>query len=163
MATGAAEHAPTEYRYGSDERVITQHELEDRLAEGKLDAKRVVMIQCVGSREGDRMYCSRVCCTQAVKNALKIKTDYPGTDVYVLYRDLRTYGFREEYYTLARRSGVRFVRYEADQKPQLSDIDGRLRVEAFDPVLNAPLEIDADLLVLAPPIVPREDLSLIHI
>ena len=157
VATGAAEQAPTEYRYGSDERVITQHELEDRLAEGKLDAKRVVMIQCVGSREGDRMYCSRVCCTQAVKNALKIKTDHPGTDVYVLYRDLRTYGFREEYYTLARRSGVRFVRYDVDEKPQLSDVDGRLRVEAFDPVLNAPLEIDADLLVLAPPIVPRED------
>ena len=157
VATGAAEHTPTEYRYGSDERVITQHELEDRLAEGKLNVKRVVMIQCVGSREGDRMYCSRVCCTQAVKNALKIKTDQPGTDVYVLYRDLRTYGFREEYYTLARRSGVRFLRYEPDRKPHLSDVDGRLRVEAFDPVLNAPLEIDADLLVLAPPIVPRED------
>ncbi|MCK5246654.1 FAD-dependent oxidoreductase, partial [Candidatus Bipolaricaulota bacterium] len=157
VATGAAEHTPTEYRYGSDERVITQHELEDRLAEGKLDAKRVVMIQCVGSREGDRMYCSRVCCTQAVKNALKIKTDQPETDVYVLYRDLRTYGFREQYYTLARRSGVRFLRYEVDEKPSLSDVDGRLRVEAFDPVLNAPLEIDTDLLVLAPPIVPRED------
>jgi len=157
VATGAAEHAPTEYRYGSDDRVITQHELEDRLADGKLDAKRVVMIQCVGSREGDRMYCSRVCCTQAVKNALKIKTDQPGTDVYVLYRDLRTYGLREQYYTLARRSGVRFLRYDVDEKPTLSDVDGRLRVEAFDPVLNAPLEIDADLLVLAPPIVPRDD------
>ena len=157
VATGAAEHTPTEYRYGSDERVITQHDLEDQLAEGKLDAKRVVMIQCVGSREGERMYCSRVCCTQAVKNALKIKTDHPGTDVYVLYRDLRTYGFREQYYTLARRSGVRFLRYDVDEKPSLSDVDGRLRVEAFDPVLDTPLEIDADLVVLAPPIVPRED------
>ena len=159
VATGAKAHTPTEYMYGEDERVITQSDLEEKLAEGEFDAKRVVMVQCVGSREGDRMYCSRVCCSQAVKNAIKIKEDYPDTDVFILYRELRTYGFREKYYTEARRKGVRFVRYEVEQKPTVSVNDDRLRIETKDPILGSVLQIDADLLVLAPAIVPQDDVE----
>ena len=157
VATGAREHTPEEYMYGSDERVVTQRELEEKLATGQFDAKRVVMIQCVGSREGDRMYCSRICCSQAVKNALKIKENHPETDVFILYREMRTYGFREAFYTAARAKGIRFVRYEVEQKPVVSATDGRLRVETKDPILESTLQIDADLLVLAPAIVPQDD------
>ena len=157
VATGAKQSTPTEYLYGSDERVVTQLELEEKLAKGELDAKRVVMIQCVGSREGERMYCSRICCSQAVKNALKIKEDYPDTDVFVLYRELRTYGFRESFYTDARNKGVRFVRYDLERKPVVSGKNGRLRVETRDPILDRILQIDCDLLALAPAIVPQDD------
>ncbi len=157
VATGAEESVPTEYLYGSNEKVITQRQLEERLADGKLDAKRIVMIQCVGSREEGRMYCSRICCGQAIKNALKIKADHPKSDVFVLYRDVRTYGFKEQYYTEARRQGVRFVRYDPENKPTIGVEGERLRIEAFDPVLQNTLAIDADLVVLAPAIVPRED------
>jgi heterodisulfide reductase subunit A len=156
LATGAAELTPEEYLYGEDERVLTQRDLEERLADGKFDAERVVMIQCVGSREGERMYCSRVCCSHAVKNALKIKELSPGTDVVVLYRELRTYGFREQFYTEARQKGVRFVRYDVEKKPVVSKGDQRLRVEVTDPILRRDLVIDCDLLALSPAIVPRE-------
>ena len=159
VATGAQELTPVEYLYGSDERVVTQRQLEEKLAAGEFDAKRVVMIQCVGSREEDRMYCSRICCSQAVKNALKIKQDHPETDVFVLYREMRTYGFRESYYTAAREKGVRFVRYEVDRKPVVSAGEERLRVETGDPILGRTLRIDADLVVLAPAIVPQDDVE----
>ncbi len=157
VAIGAREHTPTEYMYGSDERVVTQRDLEGRLAYGEFDAKRVVMIQCVGSREGDRMYCSRICCTQAIKNALKIKEMHPDTDVFVLYREMRSYGFRERYYTEARNKGVRFVRYDLERKPVVSAEGDRLRVETRDPILDRTLQIDCDLLVLAPAVVPQDD------
>ena len=159
VATGAREHTPNEYMYGSEERVVTQRDLEEKLARGEFEAKRVVMIQCVGSREGDRMYCSRICCSQAIKNALKIKEDYPETDVFILYRELRTYGFRERYYTAAREKGVRFVRYDVDRKPLVSVANGRLRIETKDPILGSMLQIDSDLLVLAPAIVPQDDVE----
>jgi len=157
VASGAKERAPDEYMYGSDERVITQRDLEGKLAEGDFNAKRVVMIQCVGSREDDRMYCSRICCSQAVKNALKIKENYPDADVFVLYRELRTYGFNESYYTEARKKGIHFVRYELDSKPVVSSTDERLKVETTDLVLKATLDIDCDMVVLAPAIVPQDD------
>ncbi len=157
VATGAQERPPSEYMYGADERVITQRDLEGMLANDQFDAKRVVMIQCVGSREGDLMYCSRICCSQAIKNALKIKEMHPETDVFILYREMRTYGFRESYYTDARSKGVRFVRYDVEQKPAVSADNDRLRVETRDPILDGILQIDCDLLVLAPALVPQDD------
>ncbi|MFH1732663.1 MAG: FAD-dependent oxidoreductase [Planctomycetota bacterium] len=159
VATGAREHVPDEYLYGSDDRVVTQSELEAKLAGNDFVAERVVMIQCVGSREDDRMYCSRICCSQAVKNALRIKKEHPDTDVYVLYRELRTYGFREQFYTEARQKGVRFVRYDVEHKPAVTAGDERLRVETRDPILGKTLQIDADLVVLAPAIVPHDDVE----
>ena len=159
IATGAEEHNPVEYMYGQDEKVITQLQLEDRLAKGEFEAERVVMIQCVGSREEERMYCSRICCSQAIKNALRIKESYPQTDVFILYREVRTYGFREKFYTIARAKGIRFVRYEVDKKPNVSSADGKLRINIKDPVLGRDMQIDSDLLVLAPAIIPQDDVE----
>ncbi len=114
------------------------------------------MIQCVGSRDSERPYCSRVCCSEAIKNALKIKTLSPQTPVYVLYRDIRTYGFKESYYTQARQKGVMFVRYEEDRKPEVSRNGHGLEVSVFDQILGMPLAISADLVVLSAGIHPDE-------
>jgi heterodisulfide reductase subunit A len=157
VATGAVEHKPTEYLYGVDERVLTQRELEERLAKGAFSAKTVAMIQCVGSRNGERPNCSRICCAQAVKNALKIKEFSPETDVYVLYKDIRTYGFSEDYYREAADEGVLFIRYDDDHKPKVTRENGTLRVLAMEPVLKTWFPIEPDLLVLSAATIPNPD------
>ena len=157
VATGAVEYKPTEYLYGTDERVLTQHELEEKLAKGAFDAKMVVMIQCVGSRNHERPNCSRICCGQAVKNALKIKELSPNTDVYVLYKDMRTFGFREDYYREVADKGVIFIRYDDETKPEVTKENGKLRVTAWEPVLKIWIPIEPDLLVLSVATVPNPD------
>lgn len=159
VALGAKEYTPTEYLYGKDEKVITQRQLEKSLASDTFSAKSVVMIQCVGSREGERNYCSRLCCSQAVKNAMQIKDRSPKTDVFILYRDMRTYGFREKYYTQAREKGIHFVRYEVNDKPKVTSDNGKLTVEVNDLLLGGTLEINPDLLVLAPAVIPHDDVE----
>ena len=150
VATGAKEYEPKEYLYGENERVITQLELEEKISKSNsLIPKTIVMIQCVGSRDKERPYCSRICCSEAVKNALKIKEISPDTNVYILYRDMRTYGFKESYYTKARGKGVIFIRYEDNDKPQVSIKGERLEVNVRDQVLRMPVAIDCDLLVLS--------------
>ncbi len=164
VATGAQEYKPKEYLYEQSEKVVTQVELEERLGAGgewstpgnNHFPKNIVMIQCVGSRDEERPYCSRICCSVAVKNALKIKEISPDTNVYILYRDVRTYGFREGYYTKARQQNVRFLRYPDDQKPEVTQNGEGLQVEVFSPALNAPVEIPADLVVLSAGIVADE-------
>lgn len=165
VATGAKEYVPTEYSYGQDEKVLTQMELEQRLAaDGKRflaggggPPKTVVMIQCVGSRCEERPYCSRICCSEAVKNALKIKELSPETSVYVLYRDIRTYGFREGYYTKARENGVAFIRYDENRKPEVAKNGKGLSVDVHDRILGIDIEIPADLVVLSAGTVPHEE------
>ena len=165
VATGAKQYQPKEYLHGEDDAVITQRELEARLAsgdgfltrEGNQSAKTVVMIQCVGSREADHPYCSRVCCADAIKNALKIKAVSPETNVYVLYRDIRTYGFKESYYTKARQQGVVFVRYDEGCKPEVSRNCEALQVNVYDQTLEMPIRISADWVVLSAGIHPHED------
>lgn len=159
VATGAKEYQPKEYLYGTDKRVLTQLELEQKLAQGGLgrEVKNVVMIQCVGSRDEERPYCSRLCCNEAVKNALKIKELSPETNVYVLYRDIRTYGFKESYYTQARQKGVAFIRYEKDWKPEVLKGSNGLKVNVFDQTLGIPVTMNADLVVLSAGVVPNED------
>jgi heterodisulfide reductase subunit A-like polyferredoxin len=157
IATGAEMHKPVEYLYGQDGRVVTQVELEQKLAAGDVAADTVVMIQCVGSRDEQRPYCSRICCSHAIRNALKLKELRPQANVFVLYRDIRTYGFAERHYRLAREKGVRFIRYEPERKPVVSPVEGGLRVQAWDPILERNLAIDCDLLVLSAGIVPRPD------
>jgi heterodisulfide reductase subunit A len=165
VATGAAQYQPQEYLYGEDERVLTQRELEQRLAtgdgfmatNGSELPNSVVMIQCVGSRDSERPYCSRVCCGEAIKNALRIKELSPGTPVTILYRDIRTYGFKESYYTKARQKGVMFVRYDEDSKPRVSRNGRGLEVAVFDQTLRLPLLIPAQLVVLSAGMVARED------
>jgi heterodisulfide reductase subunit A len=162
LATGADEHRPTEYLYGDDDRVLTQLELEERLHgddEALADSRCVVMIQCVGCREEGRDYCARICCGQAVKNALSLKARRPELDVHVLYRDMRTYGFSEDRYREAAERGVDFVRFTPDGKPDVApgkDEEGRdvLQVAVPDPVLGQRLVIDADLVVLSAAAVP---------
>ena len=159
VATGAEEFKPTEYLHGEHPKVITQRSLEEWIYNNKAElqeAKSVVMVQCVGSRDDERPYCSRICCSQAVKNAIAIKQANPKTAVYVLYRDMRTYGLREEHYRQARDKGVRFIRYEQDRKPEVVARNGTLQVSCVDPILKTPLRIDCDLVALAAAIVPGE-------
>ncbi len=158
VATGAEYRTPTEYGYGESGQIVTQKEFEEMLAGrtaavAKLDS--VVMIQCVGSREPDRPYCSRICCAEAVKNALALKELNPNAQVFVLYRDIRTYGLREEYYRKAREAGVVFIRYLPEQKPEVRVVGGRPVVTAFDPILGQTIEFGPDLLVLSSGLVPR--------
>ena len=173
VATGAKQYEPEEYLYKQDDRVVTQRELEARLAsadgflapESDRPEKTVVMIQCVGSRDAGHPWCSRVCCADAIKNALRIKALSPGTHVYVLYRDIRTYGFKESYYTRARQQGVVFVRYDENCKPEVSRSASRdgsrnrgaLQVTVYDQTLGMPIGISADLVVLSAGIHPHED------
>ena len=160
VATGAEEYRAKEFLYGKEPRVITQKELEERIAQmpDSLRAlKNVVMIQCVGSRNGDRPYCSRICCSVAIKNALKLKALVPDLSIYILYRDIRTYGFKEDFYEKAREQGVLFVRYEPEREPRLEAGADGLSVAVYEPILRDDLLIHADLLVLSPGIVPNDD------
>ncbi len=159
IATGGQELKPKEYLYGENPRVLTQLELERMLAaDGKkaADLKEVVMIQCVGSRNEERPYCSRVCCASAVKNALKIKSLNPKARVKVLYRDMRTYGHLEEHYARARHAGVLFLRYEEDRKPVVNQKDGNLELSFYNPVLREDMTLRPDLLVLSAAILPSD-------
>ncbi|MGQ9823455.1 MAG: NAD(P)-binding protein [Desulfotomaculales bacterium] len=159
VATGGAEYRPREYLYGQHPGVFTQLELEEALEAGDprvTGAKNVVLIQCVGSRDREHAYCSRVCCTRSMKIALDLKKINPAVNVYVLYRDIRTYGFYEELYQEARQKGVIFVRYRQEEKPVVEGEGDTLKVTVKDHVLNIPLVIEADLVVLAAAIVPAE-------
>jgi heterodisulfide reductase subunit A-like polyferredoxin len=160
VATGAQNHVSQEYLYGKDKRVITQRELEYKIGNDNFpsgDNKNIVMIQCVGSRDENHPYCSRICCSEAVKNALKIKEINDKINVYVLYRDIRTYGFREDYYQKAREKGIIFIRYTPDKKPDVK-VDGKkLIVKIFDSILNENISIDTDILALSVGIIPHEE------
>ncbi|VEN75170.1 Heterodisulfide reductase [Candidatus Desulfarcum epimagneticum] len=150
VATGAVEYQPSEYLYGQDKRVSTQVELSRMLEDGPWDDPEcVVMIQCVGSRNDEMAECSRICCQAAVKNALKIKKKSPDTQVFVLYRDMRTYGLMEDFYKEAREKGVMFIRHDLDSLPEVSASDEGVLVRTRDHVLERDIEIRADLLALS--------------
>ncbi|MCP4687652.1 MAG: FAD-dependent oxidoreductase, partial [Desulfobacterales bacterium] len=161
IAIGADVYQPTEYLYGENDKVFTHLELGEEIAkkeEKVINAESLVMIQCVGCRNEDRNYCSRVCCGHAVKNALKLKEINPEMEIYILFRDMRTYGFREDFYREASDKHVKFIRYELDDKPkvEVAKEGGKeiLRVSVPDPVLGQRLEIDADCLSLAAAVIP---------
>lgn len=161
IATGAEQITPKDYKFGTDDRIMTQLELERRIISGKCDTdkiKSVVMIQCVGSRgDDDHQYCSRVCCSTAMANANLLKEENPDIEVYVLYRDIRTYGFREHYYNQAREKGVTFVRWDPENRPEVLDKGGKLFVKVHEPILKGSLEIPADRIVLSAGIKPNPD------
>ena len=160
VATGAKEYKPDEYLYGRDPRVLTHLELDQKLINGDPALEKInaaVFIQCVGSREPQRPYCSRVCCTHTIESALHLKKLNPAMDIYVLYRDIRTYGEREYLYREARQAGVIFIRYSQDRKPQVSAGPDGLEVRTMDRILNRPVLIKADLISLATAIVPYRD------
>jgi heterodisulfide reductase subunit A len=158
LATGGREAVTSAYGYGTNPSVITQKELEQKLAAGKIDPEQlgsVVMIQCVDSREEPRNYCSRVCCANSLKQALDLKKKNPELAVYILYRDIMAYGFTEAYYTLARKAGVIFIQYQVDKKPRVQCDPESLEVAVFEPILGRPLQIKADLVVLATGVIPN--------
>jgi heterodisulfide reductase subunit A len=161
IATGAEVYKPTEYLYGEDDRVMNHLELEEQITKGDekvINAENIVMIQCVGCRNEDRKYCSRICCSESVKNALKLKEINPEMNIYILYRDMMTYGFKEDYYREAADKDVKFIRYELRDKPQVKAVveDGRhiLKVTVTDYVLGKKLAISADFLTLAAAVIP---------
>ena len=159
IATGGEELKPEEYLYGDDPRVLTHLEMDALFIQDDPSLKELrsaVFIQCVGSREPDRPYCSRVCCTHTMESALELKRRNPDIAVYVLYRDIRTYGEREDLYTQARMEGVVFIHYDPENKPKVKSGNDALEIEIKDQILNRPISIQADMLVLATAIVPSE-------
>ncbi|MDO8784902.1 MAG: FAD-dependent oxidoreductase, partial [Syntrophales bacterium] len=149
VAAGAYELKTNEYLYGKSDRVVTQRELEKLIHEKDsriAGAGSVVMIQCVGSRNAERPYCSRYCCSEAVKNALKLKAADPQKDLTIIYRDIRTFGFKEDYYREAREANVKFIRYDEDRKPEVTGAGAQISISVFDPVLNENVEIKTDIL-----------------
>jgi heterodisulfide reductase subunit A len=164
IAIGADVYKPTEYLYGQDDRVMTGLELDEQINKGEekvVNAETLVMIQCVGCRNEDRNYCSRICCSQSVKNALKLKEIKPNMDIYILFRDMRTYGFKEDFYREAANKDVRFIRYEPETKPEVKVVQKKgqpvLKVIVDDPILGKKLEIDTDIVSLAAAVIPAAD------
>jgi heterodisulfide reductase subunit A len=159
VCVGGVEYRGDEYSYGTDTRITTQQQFEGLLAKHENDPGNagplpgsIVMIQCVGP--ADR-YCGRICCTSALKNALHLKRLNPAASITVLYKDIRTYGFKERLYTRAREAGVLFMRYEDEWAPQVTvDTDGVLEVSAWEEILGRQMKLNPDLLVLSTPIVP---------
>jgi len=158
LATGANEYQPDEYLYGQNQAVISQLSLAKRLKEENStdDLKHVVMIQCVGSRNEERPNCSRICCQSAIKNALKIKKLNSAARIYILYRDIRTYGLLEDYYKEARKQGVLFLRYDPEKPPEVKSSEKGVSVTFRDHVLGRDAHVDADLLVLSNGMVPED-------
>ena len=161
LAIGAEEYKPSEYLYGENDQVFTHLELGEEIANGNeavTQAENLVMIQCVGSRNEERNYCSRVCCSHAVKNALKLKKINPDMQIYILFRDMRTYGLKEDFYREAAENGVQFINYTPDDAPQVevAKEGGKevLRVTVTDNILGQRLELDADILSLASAVIP---------
>ena len=162
VATGGIEYKGDEYGYGTDPRILTQLDFEKYLSgiDGSREIDSVVMIQCIGPAE---KYCSRICCSTALKNALKLKEINPDAEISIIYRDIRTYGFKEKLYTQARKAGIRFIQYEFERKPEVqvspkesNQVEQPLLVKVWEPILNRDLEFEPDLLVLSTPIVPSE-------
>ncbi len=159
VATGAAALKPDEYHYGDDPRILTSLELDKKFMDQDPSLKKIssaAFIQCVGSREPERPYCSRVCCTHAIDNALELKKINPEMNVYILYRDIRTYGEREYLYKEARERGIIFIRYALEDKPSVEIKGDELVITVKDHVLERKMEIVADVLTLASAVVPNK-------
>jgi len=148
LSTGASEYKPKEYNYGKNRNIMTQIEFEDLIEKEDFKNKNIIMIQCVGSRNNEAKYCSRVCCSKAIMNAIRIKEKYSDANIFVLYRDMMSYGTREVYYKKAREMGVIFLRFKEGREPDVISDNG-LFVRVFDEVLNDSIEINADYVILS--------------
>jgi heterodisulfide reductase subunit A-like polyferredoxin len=164
VATGAREYQPTEFLYPQSDRVVTQVELSERLEEkGAADLASVVMIQCVGSRNEENENCSRLCCQSAVKNALAIQKLNPAARIYILYRDMRTYGLLEDYYKAARAKGIIFIRFTQQAPPEVKATPDGFAVFVKDHILQRDLAISADLVALSAGVVAEDTEALSRI
>ena len=151
VATGAREYRPKEYLYGDHKKVMTQLELGQLVEERSKDVAKwnqVAMIQCVGSRNEENPNCSRICCQSAVKHALELKELNPDMDIIILYRDMRMYGLLEDYYTAARTAGIIFARFDPEKPPPVNTTT-RPRLTFVDHVLQKPVRMDLDALILS--------------
>ncbi len=160
VATGGKEFLPDEYLYGRDSRILTHQQLDRMFLDGDPALEKLenaVFIQCVGSREPSRPYCSRLCCTHSLESAVELKKKNPDANIYVLYRDIRSYGERELLYKEAREAGVLFIRYDLENKPKVELVDGGLRVTVVDHVLRRPIALRPDIVALATAILPRDN------
>jgi heterodisulfide reductase subunit A len=163
LATGAREAESRDYLYGEHAAVVTHLEMDELFRQDDLRIKQagdVVFIQCVGSRNKEHPFCSKVCCTHSIQNALELKKRNPQVNVYILYRDIRTYGRREDLYQEARRRGILFFRYDPEEKPAVSANGNRVAVRFKDAIIGRRLTVNADILCLASAIVPHGDRSL---
>lgn len=162
VATGGKEFKPTEYLYGETKRIVTQQEFENTIFQESSvqELKQIVMIQCVGARNEERQYCGRICCGEAVKNALRLRELNRQVQIFIFYRDMRTYGFKEDYYAQARAKGIKFIRYEPENKPAIALKGERITLKYLDPVLQMTGEINPELVVLSTPVVPEENAAL---
>ncbi len=160
MAIGAHEFIPDEYQFGGHQNIFLSLGFDRAFGTDPQrfkDIESAVFIQCVGSREPQRPYCSKVCCTHSIQNALRLKALNPEMNIYVLFRDIRTYAQREDLYRAARSKGVSFIRYSVDQKPEVEINDDRLTVTLVDQMLGVPVQIETDIITLASAIVPAAD------
>jgi heterodisulfide reductase subunit A len=164
IAIGAEPYRPEGlYLYKKHPNVLLSLDLDQELAQQSLrvkEARSVAFIQCVGSRIPERPYCNRLCCSHSVENALRLKELNPEMQVYIIYRDLRTYGEREALYFEARQKGVVFLRYSLEEMPQVDGEGDRIRILVKDQNLKAPVEVTVDLLTLATAIIPHQNLPL---
>jgi heterodisulfide reductase subunit A-like polyferredoxin len=163
MATGGKPYEPKEYLYGKDPNVFLSLELDQEIMSGGnriKEAQCAVFIQCVGSRTPERPYCSKACCTHSIHSALTLKDLNPDMNIYILYRDIRTPGQRENLYTEARGRGILFIRYDLEDQPKVEKDNGRLKVTVTDHVLRRPLQISPDMIILATAVVPHDNMSL---
>lgn len=158
VATGGKEYKPEQYEYGNSAQVITQVEFEQKLTEPDMvqDLNDIVMVQCVGSRGDDLAYCSKLCCGQAVKNAIKLLEYNPSANITILFRDMRTYGFLEDSYKLAREKGVNFINFDQESPPKVTEKDGGVRIDFFDKILGESIALDPDMVVLSVGIAPGD-------
>lgn len=166
MATGAKEAVPQEYLYGENPRVMTQMEFDENVLyqpDRINTAGTTIFIQCVGSREPQRPYCSRICCVHSVNAAISLKQNDPDARVFILYRDMRTYGEWEALYKKARDLGVVFIRYTVKQKARVTDVSGKLKVEIQDPILDVPVTVYPDCLVLSSGVVANANRELANL
>ncbi|TET21888.1 MAG: CoB--CoM heterodisulfide reductase iron-sulfur subunit A family protein [Candidatus Cloacimonadota bacterium] len=160
VATGADEYVPTEYQYGKDNRIVTQIQFEKALKNSGNVPKSVVMIQCVGSRSDEHQWCSKVCCSDAIKNALELKEKNKDIEVTILYRDMMSYGKKELFFKKAREKGINFIRFKKDDEPQVSISNGLIEVTVNDLLLNRKLKFEPETLVLSTGIVPHDNKKL---
>ena len=158
IACGAEELKPDDFLYGRDQRVLTGLELQKKIKDGDAfkDCRTAVFVQCVGSRIPQRPYCSKVCCTESIKSALSLKAKNPEMDIFILYRDLRSYGLREDLYREARSQGIKFIRYDREKEIEVTSTQNYLEITFSDRVLRRKMAIRSDLLILASAIVPEK-------
>jgi len=159
ISTGAHSLKPNEYLYGKNPHILRWFQLDKMITKDPDTIKKAkvwAFILCVGSREPERPYCSKICCTHALVNALELKKLNPNMEIYILYRDMRTYGMRESLYTEARDKGIVFIRYDLDHKPEVKEDNGRLKVTVTDSLLGEPITIYPDFITLQTAIIPRD-------